>query len=95
MNLKLKSQFRKMLELNTNDSALVLRNLLGPVKLETKFPGIGKPYYLAYTSINALEIGEPLPNCKITDNGSTSFQWWARLQRIRTLAELFFRSNIL
>ena len=32
MNLKQKSQFRKLLDLNTNDSALVLHILLGPVK---------------------------------------------------------------
>ena len=74
------SQFRELLETNTNDSALVLRNLLGPVKLDTKYPEIGKPYYLAYTSINALAITEPSPNCKCTDNGWTSFQWWAPLE---------------
>ena len=35
------SQFRELLEVNNNDTALVLRNLLGPVKLETKFQNIG------------------------------------------------------
>ena len=82
------SQFREFLEVNTNDSALILRNLLGPVNLEAKFPDFGKPYYLAYTSINALVIDEPSPNCKSTDNGSTSFQWWARKECIRTLGIL-------
>ena len=85
------SQFRESLEVNTNDSALVLHNLLGPVKLEAKYPDIGKPYYLTYTSINALAITEPPPNYKSTDNGSTSFQWWARKERIRTFAEISFQ----
>ena len=32
------SQFRELLEFNTNDSALVLRNLLGPINLEVNYP---------------------------------------------------------
>ena len=88
------SQFRELLEANTNDSALVLHNPLGPVKLEANFPDIGKPYYLAYTSINALAITEPSPNCKSTDNGSTSFQWWARSQYRRTFYQLPFQITI-
>ena len=32
------SQFRESLEVNTNDSALVLRNLLGPINLEVNYP---------------------------------------------------------
>ena len=83
------SQFRELLETNTNDSALVLHNLLGPEKLEAKYPDIGKPYYLVYTSIYALAITEPSPNCKSTDNAP--FQWWARSQRIRTSAGLVIR----
>ena len=59
------SQFRELLEVNSNDSALVLHNKLGPVKLEAKYPDIGKPYYLAYTSINALAITEPSPTAKV------------------------------
>ena len=82
------SQFRELLEVNTNNSALALHNLLGSVKLEAKYPDIGKPYFLAYTSINGLVIAEPSPNCKSTYNGSTSFQWWARSQYRRTLYQL-------
>ena len=59
------SQFRELLEVNTNDSALVLHNLLGPVKLKAKYPDIGKPYYLAYTSINALATTELSPTAKV------------------------------
>ena len=85
------SQFRELLEINTNDSAPVLRELLGPVNLEAKFSDIGKPYFLASTSINAIAIAEPSLNCKSTDNSSTSFQWWVRPERIRTLAEISFQ----
>ena len=88
------SQFRELLETNTNDSALVLHNLLGPVKLEAKYPYIGKPYYLACTLKNALAITEPSPNCKSTDNGSTSFQWWARKDCSRTLVKLLFQKEL-
>ena len=43
------SQFRELLKVNINNSALVLRNLLGLFKLEAKYPNIGELYYLAYT----------------------------------------------
>ena len=84
------SQFRELLEGNTNDSALDLRNLLEMVKLEAKYPDIGKPYYLAYTSINALAITEPSPSYNSMDNGSNSIHWWARKECIRTLGILKF-----
>ena len=71
------SQFRELLEGNTNDSALVLRNLLEMAKLEAKYPEIGKPYYLAYTSIIALAITEPSSSYNSMDNCSNSFHWWA------------------
>ena len=73
------SRFNELLELSTGESALALRKLLGPMKLEAQYPDIGKPYYVAHSSINALAITEPLPNENILDNGSNSFQWWAHL----------------
>ena len=79
--------------LHTYESALALHKLLSPIKLEAQYPKIGKPYHLAHSSINALAITEPLSNTKSTDNGSISFQWWARQERIRTLAELPLKVN--
>ena len=79
--------------MSENNSAItkhwneVLRLNQDEVRLKVKYPDIGKPYYLTYTSINAPAITEPLPNRKITDNGSSSFQWWARKERIRTSNE--------
>ena len=65
------SEFNNLLELNTGESVIALRKLLGPMKLEVQHPEIGKPYYGAHSSINVLAITEPLPNSKILDNGST------------------------
>ena len=72
------SKFSNLLELNTSDSALALRELLGPIKLEAQHPDEGRPYYVAHSSINALTLTEPLPGEKFLDNGSNSFHWWAR-----------------
>ena len=72
------SKFSNLLELNTSDSALALRELLGSIKLEAQHPDVGRPYYVAHSSINALTLTEPLPGEKNLDNGSNSFHWWAR-----------------
>ena len=72
------SKFNEVLEMNTGESAMALRKLLGPMKLKPQYPRCGKPYYIAHSSINALAITEPLPGSNVTDNGSGSFQWWAR-----------------
>ena len=58
------SQFRVLLEIDTNDSALVLPNLLGPVILKVKYPDIGKPYYLTYTSIMRQQLPNHCPTAK-------------------------------
>ena len=72
------SEFSELLELNTGESALALRKLLGPMKLEAQYPDQGKPYYVAHSSVNALALTEPLSGEKFLDNGSNSFRWWAR-----------------
>ena len=77
-----------MLELNTGESAIAHRKLLDPMKHEAQHSEIGKPYYVAHSSINTLAITEPPPNNKNLDNGSNSFQWWARKECIRTLGIL-------
>ena len=89
------SKFNELLEINTGESAIALRKLLGPMILEAQYPDVGKPYYVAHSSINALAIAEPLPSTKNLDNCSISFQWWARSQRIRTLIEMEIGANLL
>ncbi len=39
-------ELNEVLILNTTDSALVLRKLLGPMNLEAQYSDIGKPYYV-------------------------------------------------
>ncbi len=38
------SKFSNLLELNTGESALALRELLEPIELEAQYPVEGKPY---------------------------------------------------
>ena len=57
--------------------------------------GKPKPYYLAHTSINVLAITEPLPGYKSMNNGSSELRWWARKERIRTLADLHFKKTFI
>src|SRR5437773_1176513 len=51
---------KEVLERRTETSALLLRKLLGEIRLEPKAgTETGRPYYLARTSLDALEILEP------------------------------------
>ena len=70
------SQIQQLLEQNTGQSALALRKLLGPIKFEPTYPDIGKPYYVAQTSLNALAIVAPLADLGNADNGADSYLWW-------------------
>ena len=83
-----------LLEQNTTQSALVLREILGPVTFEPTYPDIGKPYYIARSSLNTLVIINQPACVKNEDNGSHQLRWWARSQRIRTFAELPFSARI-
>ena len=69
---------KELLESKTERSALILRRLLGRIRLEPTKPDIGKPYYLAHTSINALVLTEPPPEPGSSEGGSNSLQWWRR-----------------
>ena len=52
---------------------------LGPIRLEPTKGDIGRPYYLARTTINALAILEPPPSKGGGPNdGSNSLRWWRR-----------------
>lgn len=50
------SKLQEVLEARTARSALVLRELLGPVRLEPVSVDVGRPYYRAVTSIDALAL---------------------------------------
>jgi site-specific DNA recombinase len=72
------SKLQKVLEQNTTRSALVLREFLGPIRLEPNRPEIGRPFYKAVTSIDAIAlIGTP-PDPSGPGGGSNSLRTWRR-----------------
>ena len=69
---------QEVLERRTERSAHLLRSLLGRIELAPTRGEIGRPYYLARTSINALALLEPPPGEDDPDGGSNSLRWWRR-----------------
>ena len=51
--------FQKTLELNTGLSALILRKVLGRIRLEVIVPEVGHPYYVAHTNLDIVELLDP------------------------------------
>ena len=72
------NQLSNLLEQNTTQSALVLREVLGPITLEAQYPDIGKPYYIAQSSLDALAIMNTPSKQEEWDKGSSVLRWWAR-----------------
>jgi hypothetical protein len=65
-------QVQEVLERETTQSALLLRRILGPIRLTPATPQVGRPYYQAETALQVLElIQDP-------EGGSTSLKWWRR-----------------
>ena len=67
-----------VLERRTERSALLLRKLLGRVKLEPVTPDVGRPYYRALSHLDALAILEHDPDSVDPEPGSTALRWWRR-----------------
>ena len=55
------SNIQQVLEQRTARSAQTLRNLLGPIRLELVTPDIGRPFYRAVTTLDALALIEEPP----------------------------------
>ena len=89
------SQIQQLLEQNTGQSDPALRKLLGLIKFEPTYPDIGKPYYVAQTSLNALAILAPLTDLRIADNGADSYLWWIWTERIRTISKISIQVDLL
>lgn len=70
------SKVREVLELNTVRSAVLLREFLGPITLEPIAADIGRPYYQAVTSIDALALIDS-PTSEVGQTGSNSLRQWA------------------
>ena len=58
--------------------ALVLRKLLGKIRLEPTKGEIGRPYYRAVSELQALALLEPQDNETGPGAGSNSLHWWRR-----------------
>ncbi|HEX9849833.1 hypothetical protein [Candidatus Deferrimicrobium sp.] len=75
------TDIRGILEQKTERAALLLRNLLGKVRLDPVTPLKGRPYYRATSNLDALalvEHGMNEPGSPVKGSpGSTTFRWWA------------------
>ena len=73
------TKLKDILERNSERSALLLRKLLGPLRLEPARAGDNiRPFYKATTSLNTLALVDPLIEGEGGDGGSNSLQWWSR-----------------
>ncbi len=70
------SKLRPLLEQATERSAQLLRQILGTIRLEPTRGDIGRPYYLARTSIDTLALLDPMPGSGSSESGSNSLRWW-------------------
>ena len=67
----------QVLEQRTSRSSQMLRGLLGAIRLELVTPDIGRPFYRAVTTLDALAlIEEPPPTG--AEGGSNSLPRWRR-----------------
>src|SRR3990172_931076 len=74
-----------VLERRTEKSALLLRKLLGKIKLEPVKPDVGRPYVLARSNLQTLTLleiepddGEEDRGLTAPDEGSNALRWWRR-----------------
>ncbi len=72
------SGLQDVLEARTGRSALILRELLGPIQLKPVPVDVGRPYYRAVTSIDALALIETPPAGEPAEDGSNSLRKWRR-----------------
>jgi len=72
------TRLRPLLEQATKRSAQLLRQILGTIRMEPTRGDIGRPYYLARTSIDTLALLDPMPGAEGSESGSNSLRWWGR-----------------
>jgi hypothetical protein len=65
-----------ILEQNTTHSALLLRQFLGPIRLEPVQTQIGQPYYMAVTAIDTLALVDTPSGPEDPEGGSNSLRSW-------------------
>ena len=67
---------KSLLQKNFSQSGEALRQFLGPITLKGVYPDIGKPYFVAKSSIDTITLLAIAPSEKDTDGGSTTLRWW-------------------
>ena len=72
------SRVQEVLERRTEQSALLLRDVLGTIRLEPQRGDVGRPYYLAQTSNDCIALIERPPGAEAPDGGSNSLRQWRR-----------------
>ena len=71
------TKLKEILDRNADRSGLLLRKLLGPLRLEpTSGEDTDRPFYKATTSINTLALLDPLTGSDGREGSSNSLQWW-------------------
>jgi len=63
-------KLQEVLERETPRSALMLRRILGPIRLVPVTPQVGKPYYQSETTLQVLDLLEA------PEGGSNWSRWW-------------------
>ncbi len=78
---------QQILERNTGASALLLRKVLGPIRLDRVVPEVGMPYYVAHSKLDVVELldgrtgGEPASapsRGREPPRVSNALRWWRR-----------------
>jgi hypothetical protein len=77
------ARFQELLERHTAQSALLLRKLLGEIRLEPVTPEVGRPYYRANTNLDVLALVEHEPDSGGPGSGSSVLRWWRRRESDR------------
>jgi hypothetical protein len=70
------SKLQDLLQQRTARPAQVLRDIIGPIRLELVTPDIGRTFYKAVMSLDALALTEPPPGS--AEGGSNSLRRWRR-----------------
>ena len=76
------ARLQEVLERRTEKSGLLLRKVLGPIKLVPTQGDIGRPYYRAVTNLQVLALLEDFPDeppsSGGSEGGSRPLRWWRR-----------------
>ena len=71
-------RLQEVLERNTARSALLLRKVLGPIRLEPTTGDIGRPYYRAHSTLDVLALLDAGSESDDPEPGSNSLRKWRR-----------------